>query len=427
MPGATLGAGSAALRQRGYALHRFTRGGVKPDLLLDGTRDRAYVDGARIALNTAISTGASGVRTGFNVAGDLVDFPAATLRRVTDPVRGGGMRSGFSTQNLIDEYHDLSNWLANGLATASVSATQGLTHGTFYNQIDVGAVGSGQGANRLSKNTIVAADTQYTLSADVLDIDATWINFRVFTSTTDAILDVNLQTGGVQSISSVDSYSVATNPDGSWRVSLVFTTGAATTSANIRIGGPISQVSTGQLFLADNLQLEEGDHASSRIRSAGVVTSRPADALTVPLGPWFTPGQGTVLFTGVLLGASGSLDRLFQLGDSAADCLFLYYEAALSRLTYGVNVGSVWQGGGGAGAYSPGDPVACAVSWNGTQISVSLNGAVAQDFAVSAMPTLTDLNIGHGAGADDGTQLTQLLAIWPQVDADLQGLSAWAM
>jgi hypothetical protein len=437
MPGAALGTGQVAVRERGYGLGRFTRGGVKPALLLDGMRDKAYVDGARTALNGAITTGAGGVRTGFNVAGDLVDFPAGRLRRVKDLVQGAAIRSEAGTQNLItggaiDQValgtgpSGVTDFLVldsrNGV-TREVVAT-GVENGIRY--ADIRWYGTENSGSTLFMDVVsdssvpVTAGESYTISTYLKVLDETTAagDIRMYAHFRDAVAaavgspsSIVTKTGTL--IRSGDTYAV---PVGATQVvnrGLFLRIDAnQPVDVTLRIGLP---------------QFEPGDHVSSPVKSAGAISGRPADVLTLPLGSWFTPGQGTILFKGVFLGASGGLDRLFQLGVSGSDCMFLYYEAALSRLTCGVNVGGVWQGGGSAGAYSPGAPVSCAMSWNGTQVSVSLNGAAVQDFAVSAMPALTDPDIGHGAGADDGSQLTQLLAFWPQVDADLQGLSSWAM
>jgi hypothetical protein len=431
--GFTLAAGDVAIRARGYGLDRFSRTGLKPALLLDGTRDKAYVDGARMALETVITTGAAGVRSGFNVAGDLVDFPAGKLRRVKDPLHGAAVRSETGTQNQV------RNSSMAGAVTGVLGSGGALpTNWSYYlnGVVEIVETGTTKGISYVDLkitgnvgNAILNFDTTSAITAAAGDI---------FTGSFFAQV-----IGG--SLTNVSTLSVTH----SWRDgSFAFLSASAgadfsgetefvkrefTATAPASAGAVLPQMAIETSGVVDFTirigapQWEKSDHATSYIATTGAAASRFADDLTVPAGTWFDANKGTVLFKGVLLGANGVLDRLIQIGDGAADRLALSFDAGLSSVTCGVTVAGVSQGSVTAGTYTPGDVISCAMSWNGTLVNVSLNGAAVQSFTATAMPALAEFDIGNGAGADSGSQLTQVLACWSQEDADLPGLSAWAM
>ena len=191
--------------------------------------------------------------------------------------------------------------------------------------------------------------------------------------------------------------------------------------------GALSLAFTGEVTAA---QLEEGEAASSYIPAATAPVTRGEDIASVPLGEWFNPSGGTLVFSGALAGAQAN-DRIVELDDGTTSSrLSLLWNTVLDRPQF-----QAWDGGALQAAVAPGGNAiglgnhfraAVAFSASG-EFAVSVNGSAVAVASGGVVPAgLTTLRLGRSAWGAQGLMVAESLTCYPArlPDDELQALSA---
>ncbi len=176
-------------------------------------------------------------------------------------------------------------------------------------------------------------------------------------------------------------------------------------------------------------QLEEGDASSSHVPTGAAATARAEDVATVPLGSWFDPGQGTLVFSGWLIGAAAN-DRIIEIDSGVtSDRLSILWNSSLGKPQF-----QVWESGAVQAAVAPGGasvgfgaPFRVAVGYAANDFAISLNGSDAVTDSTGLLPSgLTTLRLGRSVWGAQGLMLAESVVCYPVrlSDAELKALSA---
>ncbi len=175
-------------------------------------------------------------------------------------------------------------------------------------------------------------------------------------------------------------------------------------------------------------QLEEGDSASHYIPTGAAATARAEDVATVPLGSWFNPSQGTLVFSGSMEGALAN-DRMIEIDSGASSTRFsILWNSVLSKPQF-----QVWEAGALQAAVAPagnsigfGTPFRAAISYALNDFAISLNGSAVATDTSGILPTgLTTLRLGRSIWGAQGLMLAESVTYYPArlSDAEVQALS----
>lgn len=152
-------------------------------------------------------------------------------------------------------------------------------------------------------------------------------------------------------------------------------------------------------FLVGGAQLVQRSFASSYIPTAGAAVTRPADDLTLPLGPWFNAARWTIAFDGAPeeTYADQILEQLYLDADN---------RAALRRTAAG-HLQALYVVGGvtttvDLGAHVGGAAVKVAMTSDGRGI---MTGGAVVGAAVGTPSGLTTWHAGHGADLAEHAQV----------------------
>ncbi len=176
-------------------------------------------------------------------------------------------------------------------------------------------------------------------------------------------------------------------------------------------------------------QLEEGDTASSYIPTTSGPAARGEDVATVPLGSWFNPAEGTLVFSGALDGAAAN-DRLIEIDSGSTATRF----SILWNTTLGKPQFQVWEAGALQAAVAPtgnaigfGTPFRAAISYGANDFVISLNGSDVVADTSGILPTgLTTLRLGRSIWGAQGLMLGESVVYYPArlSDPEVKALSA---
>ena len=176
-------------------------------------------------------------------------------------------------------------------------------------------------------------------------------------------------------------------------------------------------------------QLEQGSKASTYVPTAAAAVQRADDIATVPLGPWFNPNEGTLVFEGSLDSAQAN-DRIIEIDAGATTTrLSILWNTVLGKPQF-----QVWEAGALQAAIAPtgnsinlGDPFRVAIAYKANDFGVSLNGGQAATDSSGALASgLTTLRLGRSVWGAQGLMLAESLVYYPSrlSNAELQALSA---
>ncbi|MGR3661612.1 MAG: hypothetical protein ACU0CA_10580 [Paracoccaceae bacterium] len=178
-----------------------------------------------------------------------------------------------------------------------------------------------------------------------------------------------------------------------------------------------------------NPQIEKGTIATSYIPSGAIATQRDDDIASVPLGNWFNPDKGTLVFGGSLEFALAN-DRIIEIDTGATSTrLSLLWNTVLGKPQF-----QVWEGGALQAAIAPpgnsinmAEHFRVAIAYSANDFVVSLNGGgVATDTSGTIPTGLTTLRLGRSVWGAQGQMTAESLIYFPTrlSNAEVQDLSA---
>lgn len=144
-------------------------------------------------------------------------------------------------------------------------------------------------------------------------------------------------------------------------------------------------------------QLEAGAFPSPYIPTAGAQVTRAADLPTEPLTPWFNPVAGTVVWRGFASLSSGKYPCLFQFDDGSNQNALVANVDSVGTISFYRILGGVYAGCSTAGV-STGSKFKVALSWDASNLFMSLNGGPVVSSPHSGLPSVNRLMHGNGAG-----------------------------
>jgi hypothetical protein len=207
-----------------------------------------------------------------------------------------------------------SNWSENGTATVTTGATTLL--GIPASLIDVGAVGSSLGPDRISMSATLSASTQHCAWAVVSSVDCEIAGFRAFCSggagDPDAQCNFIFASRTFSNSADVDSSGYLEISPEVFLVWFTFATGTGT-FCNFRIGGHIGGgTTTGDQFYVAYAQIEPYHTFTSVIPAKASSEARAKDEASCVIAdkiPGFIQGSGSLVFEGSIdyeAGGSGA-------------------------------------------------------------------------------------------------------------------------
>jgi hypothetical protein len=165
-------------------------------------------------------------------------------------------------------------------------------------------------------------------------------------------------------------------------------------------------------------QLELGAFVTSPIPTSAAVASRAVDVATMPVGPWFSAAQGTIV-TDILWSVipTVSSPRAAELNDgTAANIIASLYNLATSFQTAMI-VASVAQTAA-LGSFTPvvGSVLRVGSTYTTTTHQISVGGGVIGSQANAGLPTITTLTIGNRPAGDRALNgCVRRIRGWPRV------------
>lgn len=171
------------------------------------------------------------------------------------------------------------------------------------------------------------------------------------------------------------------------------------------------------------MQFEEGALPTSYIPTEGSQVTRAADSISMPVGDWYRPDQGTLIVDCVPLGyrTAGFVARLHKSSNEYIATPYVI-AAGVSRAAYMRN------GGGSISAVPPGgtlpygDRIISAVAWDGGEFVASANGELSSVATQpDGPPDAIDLRLAVSTSGESGSPATiRSVAYYPRRLTDAQ-------
>ncbi len=170
--------------------------------------------------------------------------------------------------------------------------------------------------------------------------------------------------------------------DGVWEIIMSCPTGiSAGNSITIYMGYTGATETANEYILLSRVQFEDGDSATSYIKTTTATASRGEDSCLVAVGPWFNPAEGTLY-------VEHNYDRSSTYADTARSAVQIDDNSPSNRITIGNN-------GGTRGGY---------LTRIANSVDASSNGVAASEAMVRTCVTFADNDYGLSIdGADIAT------------------------
>lgn len=373
--------------------------------------------------------------TSFNSLGTLITVGTNTPRFDHDPLSGsnlGLLIEGNSTNVCLRSEEFQTTWTTDNLSIA-INTLDSLDEVTTADSLLETATDSTHSINQ--NITVDSTTNNFSFSVFVKSINRRYGYIRMSTSVNGSqavACDFDL-TAKITAASSTGTASNLTSKitecrNGWFRISCtgktsqsgshVFTLGIKNDSSNSSYAGETSKG-----FYAWGYQVEQGDSASSYIKTTTTAESRSADNLDITgndFFSWFKPAQGTILWRGVISRISPSASyNLLEISDSTSnESITLSVDSSSSpanKLKYSITDNGSQQAAISATVGTVRDKeYRISMGYSANDFLFSINGEIVNDDLSGSLPTVSKIGLGSGVGGNHFYGHIKEVAYWNQ-------------
>ena len=300
-----------------------------------------------------------------------------------------------------------TNLLLNSVFGGAISGTPGTvptswTYGATGGTLTVTDLGRNFASNSLrftvtsnrqtlQQNVTLAATGTYVLSASVNVFVSTSVQQMFQFNPLPAGATIQYVYNGVNQIGGFAP------PTGTGLLQVIITTTGTGGSLGIRVGVGTSGVTTGDVSFQD-VQIELGLFATSYIPTAGSTVTRAADQCSIVapnFAPWYNQSEGTFVFEGTVLGATGFSWPLIA-SDNTAPNRFGMYRSSSSVAGF-IIASNVTQMEVATTSVVANVPFKISVAAQTNNGNFSFNGNIGSTDTTITMPVVNKISLGSSA------------------------------